>query len=176
MKVALVYPPKVSFQIPPYSLAIAAAVLMKQGFEIESVDLNIESLHWLLSEKPLEYSYENAMHFYQKLNHASKLPSKHFAVYKKAALSLSRKNDFFGRMSEAKRILRTPEQFFDARRYKWAIELIEQALDLHAVAHYPTRMVPNFRMRHNYQDVRAIEIATRDAKGNPYRGVSISLS
>ena len=168
MKIAILYPPKVSFQIPPYAPAIAVAVLREKGYNVDSMDINIEALHWLLSQESLEQSYTKAIGFYEKLNSSSQLNPCYFDIYKKAALSLSRKGDLFNRLGEAKQILRQPTLFYNAQRYKWAVELIESALSLHAVAHYPTRMLPNFRMQYSYQNVLSIKQAIEDFAENPF--------
>jgi len=171
VKVALVFPPQGHFTQPYLSLPSLAAWLRHHGIDVEMIDANIEAYDAFLSSERLARSLERvrAGEGLAELDARPSLGFSEMEHYQRLSEIDLVGDEVVARIDEAKRVLRTPAEFYDYRRYLWAGRTIEQALRLFSAEYAPTRLTPHgFVTPHSIERSAEIVAATEDERTNPY--------
>ena len=171
MKVALVFPPQGHFTQPYLSLPSLAAWLRQHGIEVEMIDANIEAYDHFLSSGRLARSLER-VRAGEGLASLDALPSLGFSEmerYQRLSEIDLVGDELVARIDEAKRVMRTPAEFYDYHRYLWAGRTLEQGLRLLSAEYAPTRLTAHgFVTRYSVERSEEIVAATEDEAANPY--------
>jgi len=172
MKVALVFPPQGHFTQPYLSLPSLTAYLRMHGYdEVTQLDENIAAYDWFLSKERLERSLARIQ-----------APAKLAELEKKETLVFSDMeryqtlseialigDDVARSIEEAKRVIRSPKDFYDYEKYLWAGRTVEQGLRIVSTEFAPTRLTAHgFVMRHRIERTKEILAAIDDEKENPF--------
>lgn len=172
MKVALVFPPQGHFTQPYLSLPSLAAYLRANSkHEVTLFDANIEAYDHFLSKERLGRSLEK-LRASEELAKLDTQDTLNFSDMERYQL-LSEMNligeDLVAGIEEAKRVIRTPESFYDYERYLWAGRTIEQGLRLFSAEYAPTKLTPHgFMMENRLEFSGEIIAALDDEAHNPY--------
>jgi len=171
MKVALVFPPQGHFTQPYLSLPSLAAFLRGHGFEVHQLDESIGSYDHFLSRERLERSLERvapeialaALDGREELDFSA---MERYQLLSELAL-IGR--DVTLNIDEAKRVLRSRDEFYDYERYLWAGRTIEQGLRLFSAEYAPSRLTAHgFVTRYSVERSSEIIAALSDERENPY--------
>jgi anaerobic magnesium-protoporphyrin IX monomethyl ester cyclase len=171
MKVCLVFPPQGHFTQPYLSLPSLSAYLRAHGRSVEQLDLNIESYDFFLSKERLARSLERVrakprLAELDRLEHLRFSEMERYQTLSEIALL---GDEIVERIDEAKRVLRSPREFYDYERYLWAGRTVEQALRLFSAEYAPSRLTAHgFVTRHRVERSREILAAIDDEAENPY--------
>lgn len=172
MKVALVFPPQGHFTQPYLSLPSLTAYLRQQGLEdVHQLDESIAAYDHFLTRERLARSLERvrageglaALDVRDGLDYS--------AMERYQTLS---EIDLIGEavvdsIEEAKRVLRSPRDFYDYERYVWAGRTVEQALRLFSAEFAPTKLTAHgFVMRHRVERSGEVVAALSDERENPF--------
>ena len=172
MRVALVFPPQGHFTQPYLSLPSLAAYLRANGFEdVTMIDASIEAYDHFLSRDRLLRSL-TSVRSGEGLASLDAKASLGFSEMER--YQLLSEIDLIGEevaqsIDEAKRVLRTPELFYDYERYLWAGRTIEQGLRLFSAEYAPTRLTAHgFVMQNRIERSAEIIAALDDERRNPF--------
>ena len=172
MKVALIFPPQGHFTQPYLSLPSLTAWLRQNGIEdVEQIDANIDAYDWFLSKERLGRSLErlHAGEGLAALDQLDRLGFSEMERYQRLSEIEVCGEEVVARIEEAKRVMRTPEEFYDYERYLWAGRTIEQGLRLFSAEFAPTRVTAHgFVMRHRIERSAEIVAEASDERENPY--------
>jgi len=172
MKVALVFPPQGHFTQPYLSLPSLAAYLRANGYgEVWQLDENIEAYDHFLSRARLERSLERiqAPRRLTELEERPELVFSEMERYQTLSEIALIGEEVAGSIEEAKRVLRSKEEFYDYERYLWAGRTVEQGLRIFSEEFEPTRLTAHgFVMRYRVERSREIVAALADERENPY--------
>jgi len=172
MKVALIFPPQGHFTQPYLSLPSLTAFLRQNSYEdVEQIDLNIEAYDHFLSEARLRRSLEriDAPGKLAEIDARDRLYFSDMEQYQVLSEIELIGDEVASRIEEAKRVLRSPEEFYDYERYLWAGRTVEQGLRIFSQEYAPTRLTAHgFVMRHRIERTGEILEAIVDEKENPY--------
>jgi len=172
MKVALIFPPQGHFTQPYLSLPSLTAFLRQNGYEdVEQIDLNIEAYDHFLSEARLRRSLEriDAGSKLAEIDTRDRLYFSDMEQYQVLSEIELIGDEVAASIEEAKRVLRSPREFYDYERYLWAGRTVEQGLRIFSQEYAPTRLTAHgFVMRHRIERTGEILEATGDEKENPY--------
>ncbi|MFN0205472.1 MAG: B12-binding domain-containing radical SAM protein [Planctomycetota bacterium] len=172
MRITLLNPPQAHFTQPLLAIPSLAAYLRREGFSnVTCIDAGIESYDYFLSRNRLLRSIESirAASRFDILNRRPSLGFSAMGEYQtlsEIALTGERVADG---IDEAKRVLRTPELFYQYPKYLKSARTVEQALRLFSFEFAPTRLTPHgFVMRQSIERSAEIFDATTDEAHNPY--------
>ncbi len=172
MRVALVFPPQGHFTQPYLSLPSLAAWLRQEGVsDVHLLDESIEAYDAFLSKERLARSLERvqAGPALAALEGRASLRFSEMERYQLLSEIELCGGDVVERIDEAKRVLRTPELFYDYERYLWAGRTIEQGLRLFSAEHAPTRLTAHgFVMKNRVERSAEIVAALDDERENPF--------
>jgi radical SAM superfamily enzyme YgiQ (UPF0313 family) len=172
MRIALVNPPQAHFTQPLLALPSLAAHLRRQGFhDVACIDAGIESYDWFLSRGRLQRSFDRirASSRLADLERRSSLDFSAMEQYQSLTEAAVAGERILEEIEESKRVLRTPELFYQYPRYLKAARTIEQGLRLLSAEFAPTRVTPHgFVMRQNIERSADIFDAIGDEAHNPY--------
>ena len=172
MKVALVFPPQGHFTQPYLSLPSLTAYLRQHGVdEVEQIDASIDAYDQFLTRDRLTRSLERiqAGEGLASLEARESLRFSEMEQYQ--ALS---EIDLIGgevaeRIEEAKRVLRTPSEFYEYERYLWAGRTLEQGLRIFSAEYAPTRLTAHgFVMPQRIERSDEVIAAIGDERHNPF--------
>jgi len=172
MRVSLVFPPQGHFTQPYLSLPSLAAYLRAEtDAEVSLIDANIESYDHFLSRDRLALSLER-VRAADRLRELDARPALSFSDM--ASFQRFSEIDLIGEsvvegIEEAKRVLRTPELFYDYERYLWAGRTVEQGLRLFSAEFAPTVLSAHgFVTRYRVERSDEVIAALTDEAANPY--------
>ncbi len=171
MKVCLVFPPQGHFTQPYLSLPSLSAYLRSHGREVDPLDLNIEAYDHFLSRDRLARSLEHVraksrLAELDRLEHLRFSDMERYQTLSEIALL---GDEIVEHIEQAKRVLRSPREFYDYERYLWAGRTVEQALRLFSAEYAPSRLTAHgFVMRQRVERSREILAALDDEAENPY--------
>lgn len=172
MKVALVFPPQGHFTQPYLSLPSLAAWLRANGVpDVIQLDESIEAYDYFLSQERLQRSLDvvRARGEFASLNTRPRLRFSEMERFQRASEVELCGDDVVRGIEEAKRILRTPEGFYDYEQYLAAGRLVEQGLRLFSAEFAPTRLTPHgFVMRHRVERTAEMIQAIDCEAENPF--------
>jgi radical SAM superfamily enzyme YgiQ (UPF0313 family) len=172
MRVALVFPPQGHFTQPYLSLPSLAAYLRANGYpQVWQLDESIESYDHFLSRPRLERALAR-IQAPAKLARLEEQPELVFSEMERyqTLSEIALIGDSVARnVEEAKRVLRSKEEFYDYERYLWAGRTVEQALRIVSQEFAPTRLTAHgFVMRYRVERSAEIVAAISDERENPY--------
>jgi radical SAM superfamily enzyme YgiQ (UPF0313 family) len=172
MKVALVFPPQGHFTQPYLSLPSLAAYLRVHGVgRVEQFDESILAYDHFLSRARIERSLAHlrARDVLAELDRAEALgfsAMERYQTYSEIALA---GDSVAASIDEAKRVLRSPREFYDYERYLWAGRTVEQGLRIVSAEFAPSRLTAHgFVMRYSVERSAEILAATADERENPF--------
>ena len=172
MKVALVFPPQGHFTQPYLSLPSLAAYLRANGYpDVWQLDENIEAYDHFLSRARLERSLARiqAPRRLAELEARTELVFSEMERYQRLSEIALIGAEVASSIEEAKRVLRSKEEFYDYERYLWAGRTVEQGLRIFSEEFAPTRLTAHgFVMRYRVERSREIVAALSDERENPY--------
>jgi len=172
MKVALVFPPQGHFTQPYLSLPSLTAYLRANGVpDVWQLDENIAAYDWFLSRERLERSLARiqAPARLAELEAKPELVFSDMERYQTLSEIALIGDEVAASIEEAKRVLRSKEDFYDYERYLWAGRTVEQGLRLFSQEFAPTRLTAHgFVMRYRVERSREIVAALTDERENPY--------
>jgi radical SAM superfamily enzyme YgiQ (UPF0313 family) len=172
MRVALVFPPQGHFTQPYLSLPSLAAFLRANGIDdVHTIDASIESYDFFLSRARLAKSLErvNAQANLEELELHGGLDFSGMERYQRLSEFALIGQDVVDNIEEAKRVLRSREDFYDYERYLWAGRTLEQGLRLFSAEYAPSRLTAHgFVTRYSVERSAEIVAALSDEKENPY--------
>ncbi|HED65545.1 MAG TPA: radical SAM protein [Planctomycetes bacterium] len=171
MKVALLFPPQGHFTQPYLSLPSLTAYLRTHGHEVEQFDENIEAYDHFLSEAYLRRALEkiDARARMAELDAKSELVFSDMERYQVLSEIAVAGDEVAGSIEEAKRVIRSKEDFYDYERYLWAGRTIEQGLRIVSTAFAPTKLTAHgFIMRFRVERTDEIIAALDCEDENPF--------
>jgi len=172
MKVALVFPPQGHFTQPYLSLPSLTAYLRMHGYdEVTQMDENIAAYDWFLSKERLERSLARiqAPAKLAELEQKETLVFSDMERYQTLSEIALIGADVARSIEEAKRVIRSPKDFYDYEKYLWAGRTVEQGLRIVSQEFAPTRLTAHgFVMRHRIERTKEILAAIDDEKENPF--------
>lgn len=172
MRIALINPPQAHFTQPLLALPSLAAYLKQNGYDnLQLIDASIESYDYFLTPGRLALAVEraNAAERLAKLDEKLNLRFTEMEDYQILSDVAVSAESVISSINEAKRILRTPSEFYQYERYIWAGKVMEQALRIFSAEFAPTRLTAHgFVMRQNIERSSEILDALSDEKHNPY--------
>jgi radical SAM superfamily enzyme YgiQ (UPF0313 family) len=172
MNVALVFPPQGHFTQPYLSLPSLAAYLRQHGVgRVEQIDASIEAYDHFLSRPRLARSLERVRSGggLAALERRAELGFSDMERYQRLSEIELAGDEVCARIEEAKRVLRTPQLFYDYERYLWAGRTLEQGLRLFSAEYGSTRLTPHgFVMRNRIERTGEVISAIDDERENPF--------
>ncbi len=172
MRVALVFPPQGHFTQPYLSLPSLAAYLRANGIsDVHTLDASIESYDYFMSRERLGRSLVRvrASAALAELEMRDGLDFSAMERYQRLSEIALIGDDLVANIDEAKRILRTAEDFYDYERYLWAGRTLEQGLRLFSAEYSPSRLTAHgFVTRYSVERSSEIVAALSDEAENPY--------
>ncbi|HKE02153.1 MAG TPA: radical SAM protein [Planctomycetota bacterium] len=172
MRIALVNPPQAHFTQPLLALPSLAAYLRAKGLrDVHVFDASIESYDEFLSGPRLLRSVERvrAGEGLASLESRERLRYSEMERYQALSEIELVGDEVAASIDEAKRVLRTPELFYDYERYLRAGRTVEQALRLFSAEYAPTRLAAHgFVMRGQIESSNDVLRAIGDERENPY--------
>jgi radical SAM superfamily enzyme YgiQ (UPF0313 family) len=172
MRVALVFPPQGHFTQPYLSLPSLSAYLRANGHaDVWQLDENIEAYDHFLSRELLERSLAR-IQAPRRLAELEARPELRFAEmerYQTLSEIALIGEEVARSIEEAKRVLRSKEEFYDYERYLWAGRTLEQGLRIFSEEFVPTRLTAHgFVMRYRVERSQEILAALSDERENPF--------
>jgi radical SAM superfamily enzyme YgiQ (UPF0313 family) len=172
VKVTLIFPPQGHFTQPYLSLPSLAAYLRENGVgEVSLIDASIEAYDHFLSRERLQRSMDRlrAGEGLARLDARGSLSFSEMERYQLLSEIELAGPALVERIDEAKRVIRTPESFYDYERYLWAGRTIEQGLRLFSAEYAPTRLTAHgFVTRYRIERSSDIVAALDDEGANPF--------
>ncbi|MFT5289429.1 MAG: anaerobic magnesium-protoporphyrin IX monomethyl ester cyclase [Planctomycetota bacterium] len=172
MRTALVFPPQGHFTQPYLSLPSLAAYLKQNGYDdVHQLDVNIDAYDHFLSKERLELSLERIAERgeLERLESQEQLSFSDMTRYQLLSEVGTIGHAIAGSIEEAKAVVRSPQDFYDYKRYIWAGRTIEQGLRIFSEEYAPTRLTAHgFVMRHRIERSAEIVTAISDEAENPY--------
>ena len=169
MKTLLIFPAQWYPTQPYLSTPYLTAYLRAKGWDVDQRDFNIASYDHFLSAL-LQKAEKLMAQRLQSLKSQNSLSMKEKSHLDVLATGLKFSDRIIAGVDEAKRVMRTPERFFDFPSYQQADMLIKSALKLVSDAHAPAVFsLSTFESGIGAEESthRAHE-ATRDGKTNPF--------
>ena len=172
MRVALVFPPQGHFTQPYLSLPSLSAYLKQNGVDdVTLFDESIEAYDHFLSPQRLRTSVEriDAGAGLASLDESEALDFSGMERYQALSEIDLIADDVIAGIEEAKRVMRTPADFYDYEQYLWAGRTIEQALRIFSAEYAPTRLTAHgFVMPNRIERTSEIVAALDDEAHNPF--------
>ena len=172
MKVALVFPPQGHFTQPYLSLPSLTAYLRMHGYdEVTQLDENIAAYDHFLSKARIERALGRirAPAKLAELEGKDGLVFSEMERYQTLSEIALIGDDVARSIEEAKRVLRSKEDFYDYEKYLWAGRTVEQGLRIVSQEFAPTRLTAHgFVMKYRVERSKEILAAIDDERENPY--------
>ncbi len=172
MRTALVFPPQGHFTQPYLSLPSLAAYLKQNGYDdVHQLDVNVEAYDYFLSKERLELSLERVAERgeLKRLEAQDQLSFSDMTRYQLLSEVETIGQTVADSIEEAKAVVRSPQDFYDYRRYIWAGRTMEQGLRIFSEEYAPTRLAAHgFVMRYRIEHSAEIIAAISDEAENPY--------
>lgn len=172
MRTLLIFPPQGHFTQPYLSLPTLTAYLEQNGYgDVHQMDVNIDAYDEFLSEARLRRSLQRirAEERLAELDAKEELIFSDMELYQTLSEIALVGDSVASQVEEAKRVIRSPKDFYDYERYLWAGRTMEQALRIFSFEYAPTRVTPHgFVMRYSIESSKDIVASIGDEKENPY--------
>ena len=172
MRTLLIFPPQGHFTQPYLSLPSLTAYLRQNGYDdVHQMDVSIESYDHFLSGPRLHRSIERigAAGRLAELDAKDSLSFSDMEQYQMLSEVALIGEYVADHIDEAKKVLRTGEEFYDYERYLWAGRTVEQALRVFSAEYAPSKLSAHgFVMRHRIESFDEIVAALTDEAENPF--------
>jgi anaerobic magnesium-protoporphyrin IX monomethyl ester cyclase len=162
MTIMLVTPPQYDPTMPALAIPCLTAVLRDKGYHVVPKDANIEFFDSVLSKKGLENAYEKIKKMQVTFDFLDYRPNNMEQL-------ISKKNFLIESVESAKKVLRSPTDFYNYEVYKNSFEILEDCLHFASLPYYETE-VSFAELRMPYSSTSTIQIlkSVRDELCNPY--------
>ena len=170
MKTLLIFPSQWYPTQPYLSAPYLTAYLRSKGWEVEQRDFNIESYDHFLSEPVITGLAGKIEHRLETIRSKRTFSIKDKSMMDVLSTGLKFSGVIAGQVEDAKKVLRTPDRFFDFNSYRQADLIIKSALKLVSDVYAPTVFnLSTFESgtRAEESTIRAAESA-RDSETNPF--------
>ena len=138
MKTLLIFPSQWYPTQPYLSTPYLTSYLRSRGWEVAQRDFNIESYDLFLSLPLLEKVVEKLQTRLNALRGKSSFTGKDKALLDVLTTGIKFSGTILSQVDEAKKVMRTPDLFFDLNTYQQADMIIKSALKLVSDAYSPT--------------------------------------
>ncbi len=141
MKVLLVFPPQWIPYRPYLSVPSLTAHLREKGIDVVQRDLNAEAYDLMLSQKYLLSLHERLKRNFEIKDSGQQLKTViEQKYYNDLFMAKSTLETIAGKVDQAKQALRGGEDFYNADTVTGANKILEQALAIISIAHFPTQI------------------------------------
>jgi radical SAM superfamily enzyme YgiQ (UPF0313 family) len=167
LKTVLVFPPSSDPAHPPLGIASLAGHLRPKGHDVDLVDLNVASLHHLLSKESIAACTLRLEERVRRLEKDPLLAARDHEEYSLALQHLLAAEFVHEHVEDALRRLRDRDTYADCTAYRREARIVRRAMELVSAAHYPVRWYPRgFSMEHLPTASREVLRALRDERQN----------
>jgi anaerobic magnesium-protoporphyrin IX monomethyl ester cyclase len=169
MKVLLVFPPQWVPYGPYLSLPSLAAFLRAGGISVIQKDLNIESYDFMLSRQYLKKIAQILNRQFNTLQLLDELTITQQEYYNDLFIAKHLSRKLVNQVDKAKQVYRDKTDFYDLERLASAKKVIDSALAVISLAHYPTTYtMASFEMQDGQNSLDDIDSASTNLKENPF--------
>jgi len=163
----LIFPPQWIPTQPYLSLPALTAYLRANNCDIEQIDVNVSFYDNLLSKNGLADYLDRARSKFQELETRKELSPELQKQYAALCSSILFGDYVINGVEDAKKILKSKEDFYDIEKLFKAFKILELDLKLASSAYYPSNLTfHSYDMRHSCRSSKAVLEAINDRKGN----------
>jgi len=167
MLTKLIFPPQWIPTQPYLSLPTLAAYLKANNCDVEQIDLNVSFYDNILSKNGLSDYLLRAQSKFKELESEKELSSKLQKQYAAIGSSVLFGDYVIKGVEDAKKILKSKEEFYDIEKLFNAFKTLELGLKLASSAYYPSNLTfHSYDMRHSCRSSKAVLEAINDRKEN----------
>ncbi|HEX7574840.1 MAG TPA: PqqD family peptide modification chaperone [Candidatus Methanoperedens sp.] len=167
MLTKLIFPPQWIPTQPYLSLPTLAAFLKANKCDVEQIDSNVSFYDYLLSENGLSDYYDKAKKKFHELDCLKELSPQLQKQYAALSSSILFGDYVIDNVNDAKKILKSKEEFYDIEKLFNAFKTLELGLKLASSAYYPSNLTfHSYDMRHSCRCSKAVLEAINDRKEN----------
>jgi len=167
MLTKLIFPPQWIPTQPYLSLPALTAYLRANNCDIEQIDVNVSFYDNLLSKNGLADYLDRARSKFQELETRKELSPELQKQYAALCSSILFGDYVINGVEDAKKILKSKEDFYDIEKLFKAFKILELDLKLASSAYYPSNLTfHSYDMRHSCRSSKAVLEAINDRKGN----------
>ena len=138
MKITLLFPPPGNPSQPYTSLPALTAFMRRAGYAVTQRDLGIEMVQDWLAPERLEQAGAQARARLASLERLPQPTPKEEAEREALAQVIVGAEYVSQHIAEAKRVLRSPTDFYDLARFRWSANLIGEAMSLLSANYWPS--------------------------------------
>lgn len=170
MKTLLIYPPQWYPSQPYLSAPYLTSYLLSKGWRAEQRDFNVKSYDYFLSPAWLRRAVAKMEARLAALRAKPSVAGREKAVIDVLSAGLKFSDAIIARVEEAKKVMRTPDLFFDFDVYRQADMIVKAALKLTSDAYSPSVLtLSTFESGTRAEEsTRKARSASRDRETNPY--------
>ncbi len=159
--ILLLYPPPSDPTQPYSSLPALTGYLRNQGFKVIQRDIGIELLDEFLTPSMLIKARSSAIFRAKDANESFD------EKYLERFYGLIGLSDYIIKhITEAKRLMQDKELFYDLKRYRWAVSILNLACDLVSLPYHPTFLKPSDYESFNDLTLQGLLEATSSREDN----------
>lgn len=169
MKIVLIFPPQWSPFQPYLSIPSLSAYLEMHGYPVVQKDLNVESYDIFLSPEHILSMEKKIKKKFELLDAKERLSIKEQVEYASLFTGMARASHAHECISDAIKIIKTEDKFYDINDYNRSINTINEALSVTSIAYYPTHLsLFSFEMDSFDYSISELLKVTLDEETNPY--------
>ena len=169
IRVKLLFPPHFSVFQPYLALPTLTAFLKERNIAVSQEDLNLASFYYFMQPeylKKCQDKLENSIRIYEEKDILFEKNQPHYDAICKALLSAPL---VIPNIQNAIEFFHSKNDFLDFDKYRLQERIIQQAMQIISVAHYPTNLsLVDFMMDYSPESSKEIFIAIEDKEKNPY--------
>src|SRR5659263_702859 len=167
MLTKLIFPPQWIPTQPYLSLPTLAAYLRANNCDVQQIDVNVSFYDHLLSKNGLGDYLERARLKFKKLDSNNELSPQLQKQYAALCSSILFGDYVINGVEDAKKIIKSKEDFYDIEKLFKAFKILELGLKLASSAYYPSNLTfHSYDMRHSCRSSKAVLEAINDRKEN----------
>jgi len=167
MLTKLIFPPQWIPTQPYLSLPTLAAYLRANNCDVQQIDVNVSFYDHLLSKNGLGDYLERARLKFKKLDSNNELSPQLQKQYAALCSSILFGDYVINGVEDAKKIIKSKEDFYDIEKLFKAFKILELGLKLASSAYYPSNLTfHSYDMRHSCRSSKAILEAINDREEN----------
>ena len=168
MNILLIYPPQVRSFMPHLALPLVKQELTRRGHQCKILDFNLKFYLHALNKSTLESSKQKLEKSVEELKNKSTYTNEELILFARKSSALIRSQYIIDNIELALDIF-NGEQFYDFGKYKFALKILEEALELFSVNYGFTDIgISRFRMRHGVSNSKEILEACDNGEENPF--------
>ncbi len=167
--VVLIFPPLWYYLHIPTELVTIAGYLRSKNINVKSMDLNIDSVDYFLSNNYLKRIADHLYHEWLELNNEYELTTTARARLITLAQELPVAQLLIDSVENAKQLFRDSKRFYDLKQHKLAVRTLNRCWRLISLAHSPTTIdLHKFKTSYDELTLRDCLKAAHDVTQNPY--------